>query len=74
MNTWIYWFFIICGLLAIVQGLYWIVVKKARGHWWTGLEKVNKKDNPEKYWLYVLLSLIIGVVAVLGGIVLLIFH
>jgi len=57
--------FFICGLLAIVQGIYWLIIGKARSHWFTGLRKVSKEQNPFEYWLYVGLSIGLGILVII---------
>lgn len=63
MNDFVFLYLIIMiiGLLAIIQGLYWLKTGKARRNWW-GFRRITREENPAEYWMYVRLSIGMGLV------------
>ena len=52
---------ITAGIILIVQGLYWLIKKKARNHYFRGYRIISKNEKPREYWMYVIFSIGFGI-------------
>ena len=62
-------FFLAMAGLGIAQGFYWL--KTGKSYSWYSEYSVSKEQNPGEYWLYVGLSLGIGILVLAISLILL---